>query len=38
MNDGVLFVPGSEVRGFLVYPMTSMLTRMDLTGPTSSTR
>src|SRR5262245_20499254 len=32
MNDGVLFVPGSEVRGFLVYPMTSILTRMDLTG------
>src|SRR5205823_11361764 len=24
MKDGVLFIPGSEVRGFLVYPMKSM--------------
>ena len=28
MKDGVLFIPGSEVRGFLIYPMASMLDRM----------
>src|SRR5262245_38571616 len=33
LKDGVLFIPGSEVRGFLVYPMTSILQRMDLKGP-----
>ncbi len=32
LKDGVLFIPGSEVRGFLVYPMTSILKRMDLKG------
>jgi hypothetical protein len=32
LKDGVLFVPGSEARGFLVYPMGSILSRMDLTG------
>jgi hypothetical protein len=32
LKDGVLFVPGSEVRGFLVYPMRSILNRMDLAG------
>jgi len=31
-KEGVLFVPGSEVRGFLIYPMKSMLSRMDLKG------
>src|SRR4051812_39796914 len=30
LKDGVLFVPGSEVRGFLVYPVGSILDRMDL--------
>src|SRR6266702_440149 len=28
----VLFIPGSETNGFLVYPMTSILKRMDLKG------
>jgi hypothetical protein len=32
MKDGVLFVPGSEVNGFLVYPMKSMLDRMETKG------
>ncbi|MFO0807973.1 MAG: hypothetical protein U0746_05080 [Gemmataceae bacterium] len=32
MKDGVLFVPGSESHGFLVYPVASILNRMDLTG------
>jgi hypothetical protein len=32
LKDGVLFVPGSEVRGFLVFPTRSILQRMDLTG------
>ncbi len=30
MRNGVLFVPGSEARGFLIYPMKSMLTQMEL--------
>lgn len=29
LHEGVLFVPGSEVRGFLVYPTRSVLSRMD---------
>jgi hypothetical protein len=33
LKDGVLFVPGSEVRGFLVYPEKSILKRMDLATP-----
>jgi len=33
LKDGVLFIPGSEVRGFLIYPMKSMLERMELKGP-----
>jgi hypothetical protein len=33
LKDGVLFIPGSEARGFLLYPMTSILKRMDLKGP-----
>jgi hypothetical protein len=32
LKDGVLFIPGSEVHGFLVYPMTSILNRMELKG------
>jgi hypothetical protein len=32
MKDGVLFIPGSETHGFLIYPMQSMLQRMDLKG------
>jgi hypothetical protein len=31
-KEGVLFVPGSEVNGFLVYPERSILKRMELTG------
>jgi hypothetical protein len=30
LKDGVLFIPGSEVHGFLVYPMKSILKRMEL--------
>jgi hypothetical protein len=30
LKDGVLFVPGSEARGFLVYPEKSILGRMEL--------
>ncbi|HQR06933.1 MAG TPA: hypothetical protein PLN21_08935 [Gemmatales bacterium] len=30
MKEGVLFIPGSEVRGFLIYPMKSILNRMEL--------
>jgi hypothetical protein len=33
LKDGVLFVPGSEARGFLVYPEKSILGRMDLATP-----
>jgi hypothetical protein len=33
LKDGVLFIPGSEVRGFLIYPMKSMLDRMELNEP-----
>jgi hypothetical protein len=32
MKDGVLFIPGSEALGFLIYPKKSMLDRMDLKG------
>ncbi|MBM3997621.1 MAG: histidinol phosphatase [Planctomycetes bacterium] len=32
VKDGVLFIPGSETHGFLVYPMKSMLDRMELKG------
>lgn len=32
LKDGVLFIPGSEVRGFLIYPMKSILDRMELKG------
>jgi hypothetical protein len=29
LRDGVLFVPGSEARGFLLYPTRSIMRRMD---------
>jgi hypothetical protein len=32
MRDGVLFVPGAEVHGFLAYPTRSILDRMELRG------
>jgi len=32
-HDGVLFIPGSEARGFLVYPMDSIMNRMDQPTP-----
>ncbi len=33
LRDGVLLIPGSEVRGFLAYPMKSILDRMDVSTP-----
>jgi hypothetical protein len=33
LKDGVLFIPGSEARGFLVYPEKSILKRMDVATP-----
>lgn len=33
LHDGVLFIPGSEARGFLVYPMGSIMDRMDKPTP-----
>lgn len=32
LKEGVLFVPGAEVNGFLAYPTKSILKRMDLKG------
>jgi hypothetical protein len=32
LKDGVLFIPGSEVNGFLVHPTASILKRMELKG------
>src|SRR5262249_12256017 len=32
LKGGVLFVPGSETHGFLIYPEKSILSRMDLKG------
>jgi hypothetical protein len=32
LKEGVLFVPGSETNGFLVYPVKSILKRMELQG------
>lgn len=29
MRDGVLFVPGSEIRGFLIYPEASIVNKME---------
>jgi hypothetical protein len=33
LHDDVLFIPGSEVRGFLIYPTKSILSRMELKMP-----
>src|SRR5262249_27555659 len=33
LRDGVLFIPGAEVHGFLAYPTRSILERMELKGP-----
>ena len=33
LHEGVLFIPGSEARGFLVYPMNSIMDRMDQPRP-----
>ncbi len=32
LKEGVLFIPGAEARGFLVYPEASILKRMDAEG------
>jgi len=32
LKDGVLFIPGAEARGFLLYPEASILQRMDVKG------
>ena len=32
LKDGVLFVPGAEVHGFLAYPTKSIMKRMELKG------
>jgi hypothetical protein len=32
LKDGVLFIPGAEVNGFLAYPTKSILNRMELKG------
>jgi len=32
LKEGVLFVPGSEAHGFLIYPVKSILDRMELKG------
>jgi len=29
LHEGVLFIPGSEAKGFLVYPASSIMTRME---------
>jgi hypothetical protein len=29
LHDGVLFIPGSEIRGFLIYPVDSIMDRME---------
>jgi hypothetical protein len=33
LRDGVLFIPGSEARGFLVYPAGSIMKSMELPAP-----
>ncbi len=33
LHDGVLFVPGSEARGFLLHPMSSVASRMEAPVP-----
>src|SRR5262249_5592540 len=32
LKEGVLFIPGAEARGFLLYPEASILKRMDVQG------
>ncbi len=32
LKEGVLFIPGSEARGFLLYPIKSILNKMELQG------
>jgi len=32
MREGVLFIPGSEAKGFLIYPMHSVMDKMELEG------
>jgi hypothetical protein len=32
LKEGVLFIPGSETHGFLIYPVKSILPRMELKG------
>lgn len=33
LHDGVLFIPGSETHGFLIYPSASIMDKMELEGP-----
>lgn len=33
LHDNVLFIPGSETHGFLIYPENSVMEKMDLEGP-----
>ncbi len=33
LKDGILFIPGSEIRGFLIYPRASILDKMEQPGP-----
>ncbi len=33
LKEGVLFVPGSEIRGFLIYPVASILGKMEQPAP-----
>src|SRR5439155_24146316 len=33
LHDGVLFIPGSEAKGFLVYPFSSIMDRIDRPEP-----
>ena len=33
LKEGVLFLPGSEIRGFLIYPLASILNKMEQPGP-----
>ena len=30
LHEGVLFIPGSEIRGFLIYPFNSIMDKMEL--------
>ena len=33
LHEGVLFIPGSEARGFVVWPVSSIMARMEEPGP-----